>query len=107
MSTQRFGIEFSLRPQQIYLDSATIGKMPISSIEKMTDYYKTLGSAPVRGMNNETVTSNKILKTCRNSLSQIFSVDPKQISFLPSRESAIINSLFSLGSLKEKRIIMK
>ncbi|MHA1200181.1 MAG: aminotransferase class V-fold PLP-dependent enzyme [Candidatus Heimdallarchaeaceae archaeon] len=106
MSTiTRFGIEFNIKPDQIYLDSATIGKMPTSSIETITNFYKNGGGVPVRGMYNEISQANKILESNRRELASLFHVEPIQISFFPSREVVLTNALYSLPDMKNRRIV--
>ena len=79
-TSTRFGIEFNLKPDQIYLDSATVGKLPVSSLNRMINYYKTGGGAPVRGIHSEISASNQLLEKSRKSLAAIFNISPKQIS---------------------------
>ncbi|MCG3224483.1 MAG: hypothetical protein H7647_08455 [Candidatus Heimdallarchaeota archaeon] len=38
----RFGEEFTIPEGKIYLDSATMGKMPVTSLNKMISYYKEI-----------------------------------------------------------------
>ncbi len=104
-SITRFGIEFNIRSNQIYLDSATIGKMPISSIKAISDYYLDGGSVPVRGMHNEISQSNNFLEEKRGELANLFQVEPVQISFFPSRESNLTSILYSIEDIKDRRII--
>ena len=105
MTIRRFGIDFCIPDEQIYLDSATVGKMPLSSLQKMTEFYETIGGAPVRSMSQDTLKTTDILEENRNTFSQIFNVEKQQVSFLPSREVGLINALFSLDFLEESKII--
>ena len=100
----RFGIDFNLRSNQIYLDSATLGKMPISSIDFISEYYKRGGGVPVRGMHSEISNAKKFLEDNRRDLAKLFQVEPIQISFLPTREVTLTNVLYSLPRMKQRRI---
>ncbi|MCE7740829.1 MAG: aminotransferase class V-fold PLP-dependent enzyme [Candidatus Heimdallarchaeota archaeon] len=104
-SNTHFGIDFNIKPGQIYLDSATIGKMPISSIETITNFYSNGGGVPVRGMYNEISQANNILESNRRELASMFQIDPIQISFFSSREVVLTNTLYSLPDLKDRRIV--
>ena len=101
----RFGIDFNIKPDQIYLDSATIGKMPISSIDVITNFYKDGGGVPVRGMSNEISQANKLLEVNRKKVADFFKVEPIQISFFPSREVVLTSALYSLPGIKDRKII--
>jgi cysteine desulfurase/selenocysteine lyase len=103
--TTRFGIEFNLKPDQIYLDSATIGKIPVSSMKKILEYYKNGGGAPVRGVHSEISSSNRLLEKNRQSLSSIFNVESSQISFFPSRETVLTSVFHSIPNIGEKRVV--
>ncbi len=104
-TSTRFGIEFNLKPDQIYLDSATVGKLPVSSLNRMIDYYNTGGGAPVRGIHSEISASNQLLEKSRKSLAAIFNISPKQISFFPTREVLLTSVFHSIPEIKERRII--
>ena len=103
-TSTRFGIEFNLKPDQIYLDSATVGKLPVSSMKKMIDYYNDIGGAPVRGIHREISTSNKLLENNRKSLASIFNVSPKQVSFFSTREALLTSIFHSIPEIKEKEL---
>jgi len=103
-STTRFGIDFAYPSDEIFLDSATYGKMPVSSIEKMTDTY-TKGLVVTKAMYQESSKANAKLESCRRALSSIFHTESSQISFLPSKESAIINILHSFNWADKGKII--
>lgn len=105
-TTTRFGIEFNLKPDQIYLDSATIGKIPVSSIKKIQEYYKSGGGAPVRGVHNEISSSNRLLEENRKSLSRIFNIESSQISFFPSRETVLTSVFHSIPNIGEKKLLL-
>ncbi len=104
-SINRFGIDFNIKPNQIYLDSATIGKMPLSSIDTITKFYKDGGGVPVRGMYNEISQANSLLETNRRELANLFKVEPIQLSFFPSREVILTNALYSLPEIKNRKIV--
>ena len=104
-SNKHFGIEFNLQPNQIYLDSATIGKMPLSSIGIISEYYRKGGGVPVRGMHTEIFQANKILEERRRELSEFFKVEPVQVSFFPSREVVLTNAIYSLPDMRNRRIV--
>ncbi len=104
-TTTRFGIEFILKPDQIYLDSATIGKIPVSSMKKIHEYYKNGGGAPVRGVHNEISSSNRLLEENRKSLSRLFNIESSQISFFPSRETVLASVFHSIPNIGERRVV--
>ena len=104
-TTTRFGIEFILKPDQIYLDSATIGKIPVSSMKKIHEYYKNGGGAPVRGVHNEITSSIHLLEKSRKSLSRLFNIELSQISFFPSRETVLTSVFHSIPNIGEKRVV--
>ncbi|MCK4973318.1 MAG: aminotransferase class V-fold PLP-dependent enzyme, partial [Candidatus Heimdallarchaeota archaeon] len=52
------------------------------------------------------IKASRVLETERESIAQIFKINPKHLSFLPSRETAVLNSLFSISSNKENNLIM-
>jgi len=104
-SNKHFGIEFNLQPNQIYLDSATVGKMPLSSIRIISEYYRKGGGVPVRGMHTEIFQANKILEERRRELSEFFKVEPVQVSFFPSREVVLTNAIYSLPDMRNRRIV--
>jgi cysteine desulfurase/selenocysteine lyase len=103
-SSTRFGIEFNLNPEQIYLDSATIGKLPLSSINKIIEFYKTGKGAPVRGMYDEITKSNQLLTSNRKTLADIFKIEPNQISFFSTRETLLTSVLHSIPNVKTRKI---
>ena len=105
MTINRFGIDFNLQEEKIYLDSATVGKMPVDSLNSILDFYKNEGTAAIRGVHHEAMESIKKLETKRKEFGNFFKVEPFQISFLPSKETALTNALFSLESISERRII--
>jgi len=105
MTIRRFGIDFNISEERIYFDSATIGKMPVSSLQKMCEFYERIGGAPVRSMSQETIETTNLLEENRSSFAKFFNVEKKQLSFLPSREVALINALFSLDYIEESKIV--
>ena len=105
MTIKRFGIDFNLQEDKIYLDSATIGKMPVASLDTIVDFYQKEGSAAIRGVHHEAVESLKKLEINRKFLADFFKIETSQVSFLPSKETALTNVLFSLESIKERKII--
>ncbi len=98
--------EFDIPKEEIYLDSATIGKMPKTTLKAMCDYYNSEGGGVNRGTHKYAIKASKVLETERENIAQIFRINPKQLSFLPSRETAVLNSLFSISPVKESKIIM-
>jgi len=104
-SNMKFGIGFLLSDDEIYLDSATIGKMPVSSLQVMKDFYSQHGGGVSKGTHNTAIQASRFLENARFKISNIFNVDPSKLSFLPSRETAIINALFSLDIKNEDNII--
>lgn len=98
--------EFDISKEEIYLDSATIGKMPKITLKAICDFYNSEGGGVNRGTHKYAIKASKVLEAERENIAQIFKINPKQLSFLPSRETAILNSLFSISSNKESNIIM-
>lgn len=105
MKISRFNIDFDFPENQIYLDSATLGKMPIASLAKMTEYYKYCSSAAFRGVNQDTLRTLKELESNREYVSNFFRTDTQNVSFLPSKEVALTNVLFGINNIKEKKIV--
>ncbi|MHA1345353.1 MAG: aminotransferase class V-fold PLP-dependent enzyme [Candidatus Heimdallarchaeaceae archaeon] len=101
----RFGEEFTILEGKIYLDSATLGKMPISSLNKMVSYYKEANGAAIRGISQESSAANKSLDSSRDNIRNFFNSSESHISFFPTREIALTNALFSLDKMKERKII--
>jgi selenocysteine lyase/cysteine desulfurase len=105
MTINRFGVNFNLNEDKIYLDSATVGKMPEDSLNAIIHFYQNEGTAAIRGVHHEAMESIKKLESKRKELADIFKVDSPQVSFLPSKETALTNALFSMESINEKRIV--
>ncbi|NPD88085.1 MAG: aminotransferase class V-fold PLP-dependent enzyme [Asgard group archaeon] len=105
MTITRFGNDFNLQEDKIYLDSATIGKMPVSSLDTIVDFYQKEGSAAIRGVHHEAMESMKKLENNRKNIADFFKVETTQVSFLPSKETALTNALFSLEAIDKRRII--
>jgi len=101
----RFGEEFTILEGKIYLDSATMGKMPVSSLNKMISYYKEINGAAVRSMSQEASAANKVIEVSRNEIRNFFNSSESHVSFFPTREIALTNALFSLDKMKERKII--
>ncbi|MHA1828035.1 MAG: aminotransferase class V-fold PLP-dependent enzyme [Candidatus Heimdallarchaeaceae archaeon] len=100
----RFGVEFNLAPSEIYLDSATVGRTPVESVQVTRDFYTSIGGIN-RGTHKYAIESSKKLEESRKNIAGIFKVNPKLLSFLPSRETALINALFSLNLNKKNTIV--
>ncbi|MHA1345354.1 MAG: aminotransferase class V-fold PLP-dependent enzyme [Candidatus Heimdallarchaeaceae archaeon] len=98
--------EFDIPKNEIYLDSATIGKLPKTTLKAICDFYTSNGGGVNRGTHKYAIEASRVLETERENIAQIFKIKPKQLSFLPSRESALLNSLFSIPSEGENKIIM-
>ncbi len=101
----RFGEEFTIPEGKIYLDSATMGKMPVSSLNKMISYYKEINGAAVRSMSQEASAATKVVESSRNEIRDFFNSSESLVSFFPTREIALTNVLFSLDKMKERKII--
>lgn len=101
----RFGEEFTIPEGKIYLDSATMGKMPVSSLNKMISYYKEINGAAIRSMSQEASSAAKSLDNSRKEVRNFFNTSESHVSFFPTREIALINALFSLDKMKERKII--
>ncbi|MHA1202250.1 MAG: aminotransferase class V-fold PLP-dependent enzyme [Candidatus Heimdallarchaeaceae archaeon] len=101
----RFGEEFTIPEGKIYLDSATMGKMPVSSLNKMISYYKEINGAAVRSMSQEASAATKVIEVSRDEIKNFFNSPESNISFFPTREIALTNALFSLDKMKERKII--
>ena len=53
-----FGLDFYFSENEIYLDSATSGKIPISSINELNEFYKNLGGGVNRGTHKKAQDAN-------------------------------------------------
>jgi len=100
-----FGIDFIINEDEIYLDSATVGRLPQSSVSVMSDFYSNYGGGISRGTHKIAINASRTLEKSRLIIGDIFSVDKSHVSFLPSRETAMLNALFSQGFDKESEII--
>ncbi|MHA1954814.1 MAG: aminotransferase class V-fold PLP-dependent enzyme [Candidatus Heimdallarchaeaceae archaeon] len=105
MTVTRFGIDFNLQEDKIYLDSATIGKLPVSSLNSIVDFYQKEGTATIRGVHHEAMESIQKLENSRKNVADFFKVEATQVSFLPSKETTLTNALFSLESIDKRRIV--
>ncbi|MCG3226947.1 MAG: aminotransferase class V-fold PLP-dependent enzyme [Candidatus Heimdallarchaeota archaeon] len=107
MSNNRhnFNLEFSLPDEDIYLDSATLGRLPTSSIRLIQEFYETTKGGTIRGTHRLAIEASKVLEEKRNAISKVFKVAPNQLSFLPSREVAVLNSLFYLDKTGKSEIL--
>lgn len=107
MSNNRhnFNLEFLLPDEDIYLDSATLGRLPTSSIRLIQNFYETTIGGTIRGTHRLAIEASKVLEEKRNAISGVFNVAPNQLSFLPSREVAILNSLFYLDKTGKSEIL--
>ena len=104
-SNMRSGIEFLLSDEEIYLDSATIGKLPTTSLQKLENFYSEQGGGVSKGTHKMAIQASRSLEEARFQISSILEIDSSQLSFLPTRETAIVNSLFSIDSSNEDNII--
>jgi len=100
-----FGIDFIINEDEIYLDSATVGRLPQSSVSIMNDFYSIHGGGISRGTHKIAINASRSLEKSRSIIGDIFSVDPSRLSFLPSRETAMLNALFSQSFDRESEII--
>ena len=100
-----FGIDFTINEDEIYLDSATVGKLPQSSISVLNDFYSKHGGGISRGTHKIAIDASRSLEKSRLIIGDIFSVEKSRVSFLPSRETAMLNALFSQSFDKESEII--
>ncbi|MCG3220340.1 MAG: aminotransferase class V-fold PLP-dependent enzyme [Candidatus Heimdallarchaeota archaeon] len=105
MTITRFGIDFNLQEDKIYLDSATIGKLPVSSLDTIVNFYQKEGTATIRGVHSEAIESMKKLENNRKHIADFFKVEATQVSFLPSKETALTNALFSLEAIDKRKIV--
>ncbi len=103
--SSRFGIDFYLSEDEIYLDSATAGKVPIKSIKLVEEFYKDHGGGIGRGTHKTALQASRFIENQRDKIAKIFSVDNNQLSFFPSREIAVLNALFSLNIPKNQKIV--
>ena len=101
----RFGIDFYFSDDEIYLDSATAGKVPVESIKRMEEFYRNHGGGIGRGTHKKALQASRFIENQREKMIKIFSIDNTQLSFLPSREIAILNALFSLNIPKNHKVI--
>jgi cysteine desulfurase/selenocysteine lyase len=107
MSNNRrnFDIDFSIADEDVYLDSATLGRLPISTIEKIKNFYGLNIGGTIRGTHRFAIEASKLLEEMRNNIADIFNVTANRLSFLPSREVAVLNSLHYLAESDGKRIL--
>jgi cysteine desulfurase/selenocysteine lyase len=107
MSNNRrnFNVEFSLPNEDIYLDSATLGRLPISTIKRIQEIYELNIGGTIRGTHRLAIEASKIQEEKRKSIADIFNVEADQLAFLPSREVAVCNSLFYTDKSNEKSIL--
>lgn len=103
--SSRFGIDFYFSDNEIYLDSATIGKVPVKSVRLVEEFYKVHGGGIGRGTHRKALQASRFLENQREKIAKIFSINNNQLSFIPSRETAVLNALFSLNIPKNKKII--
>ena len=103
--SNRFGIDFYFPHDEIFFDSASIGRIPVATLEKLNDFYKYCGGSVGKGINQPTLCSAKHIEESRDSIANFFKIEKKQISFMPSRETILINSLLGLNIPKNGRII--
>ena len=101
-----FGLNFYFSENEIYLDSATSGKVPISSLNKLNDFYKNLGGGINRGTHKKAHEANRELEQSRSLIADVFSIESSRISFLPSRETALTNLLLSDLFSKEDELLI-
>ncbi len=104
-TSSRFGIDFYFTEDEIYLDSATAGKVPVKSIKLVEEFYRDHGGGIGRGTHRKALQASRFIESQREIIAKIFSIDNAQLSFLPSREIAVLNSLFSLNLPKNQKII--
>ena len=100
-----FGLEFAYPNEDIYFDSASLGRLPISSINKIQEFYERNIGGTVRGTHRLAIEASRFLEEKRKTLAEIFSITPNQVAFLPSREVAILNSLFYLQKARGNKIL--
>ena len=76
-----FGIEFLIDENEIYLDSATSGKMPHSTIAAMNEFYLEHGGGINRGTHKHAFNAGKSLeKSLINSFLALELINQAQIS---------------------------
>ena len=88
----RYGIEFNYPTDEIYFDSATVGRLPVQSIEKVTEFYREY-SGTNRGTHRFSIETSKLLEDCRRTISSIFKIEPEELSFLPYQDINQIRKL--------------
>ncbi len=98
---ENFGVSFALPDDLIYLDSATIGRLPLSSIDIISDYYKKCGGVKNRGTHEYSICANVKLEKARKELGSLINISPDNISFSSDMEVMLSNILFS-HKLNEK-----
>lgn len=92
---ENFGVSFALPDDVIYLDSATIGRLPISSIDIISEYYKKCGGVKNRGTHEYSICANVKLEKARKELSSLLNLSTDNISFSSDMEVMLTNILFS------------
>ncbi len=68
-----FGIDFFFEENEIYLDSATTGKLPQSSLIAMNEFYSKHGGGINRGTHKIAHYASRTLEKSRSLISEIFS----------------------------------
>ncbi|UJG43618.1 MAG: aminotransferase class V-fold PLP-dependent enzyme [Candidatus Heimdallarchaeum endolithica] len=104
-SVKRFNKEFLIDENLIYLDSATTGRLPKESFEEMSSFILECNGFPRGATHKLGICASKALRKARESISEFFKVNPKNLFFLPSIEVALINNIFSHNWAEGEEII--
>ncbi|MHA1305549.1 MAG: aminotransferase class V-fold PLP-dependent enzyme [Candidatus Heimdallarchaeaceae archaeon] len=105
ITTSRFGQEFLIEPGTLYLDSATIGRMPKLALDQMIKYMQECNGYHRGSTHKLGICTSRALHEARVRTAEFFKVKTPQVSFLPSFESGLINVIFSRRWDKEDRIL--
>ncbi|MHA1115956.1 MAG: aminotransferase class V-fold PLP-dependent enzyme [Candidatus Heimdallarchaeaceae archaeon] len=104
-SVKRFNKEFLIDEKMIYLDSATTGRIPKESFEELSSFILECNGFPRGATHKLGICASKALRKARESISEFFKVNPKNLFFLPSIEVALINNIFSHNWAEGEEII--
>lgn len=100
-----FGYDFYYPEDIVYLDSATVSKLPVETVNEMNNYFQSVGGAVPVGTNSEAIIVGKQLNIARETIANFFGVSKTSVAFVPSRETALVNWLYSIQQHKNSKII--
>ncbi len=93
--TTSFGHDFLIPNDTIYLDSATIGKLPKESLVAISKYLCECEGFQSSGTHRYSICATDELEKARTSISNFFKVNESSLSFSYNLETMLTNILFS------------